>query len=208
MTVSSIHFTPPSFLYLSTNALIFGNSSGIRNGLLITSSTPASRVEEICSALAFAVTAITGTCLTKLPSPSNSRIRRVQLSPSMTGISISINTTSIWILLLLEAEPFQNQDFLRASMASPPWLARWTMQPFWRSCLARTFWLTRLSSTIRTFRGSSAGEEPLACGLLEGTSSVAEKALELRNVELLLGGRGSRGSSVSVRTVDERRTLM
>lgn len=45
----------------SINSSIFGTKSGIRNGLLTTSSIPASSAVLICSCLAFAVTAMIGT---------------------------------------------------------------------------------------------------------------------------------------------------
>lgn len=50
------------------NPLICGTSSGILKGFVTTKSIPASMATEICSERAFAVTAITGTCPTILPS--------------------------------------------------------------------------------------------------------------------------------------------
>ena len=90
--------------YLSNNSSILGTSSGILNGLDTTSSyaavsdhvvrtdpyaltIPASSAVCTCSARAFAVTAMIGTCPVNLPSLSNSLILLVHVNPSMTGIS-------------------------------------------------------------------------------------------------------------------------
>jgi hypothetical protein len=54
---------------------------------------PADIAVSICSNLAFAVTAMIGTCLTIVPSTSKSLINRAQVRPSMTGISRSIRMT-------------------------------------------------------------------------------------------------------------------
>lgn len=54
---------------------------------------PEARAVSICSLLAFAVTAMIGTCLTMPPDLSNLRISRAHVKPSMTGISRSIRIT-------------------------------------------------------------------------------------------------------------------
>jgi hypothetical protein len=63
---------------------IQAQSSGILNGLEITSSIPAFKATSTCSLLTFAVTAMTGTCALTTPSLCNSLIFLTQVSPSMT----------------------------------------------------------------------------------------------------------------------------
>lgn len=93
------------------NASICGSTSGIRNGFVRTRSIPVCIATAICSLLAFAVTAMTGTCARSSPSCCISRIRRTQLNPSITGISRSISRTDSGIgqimvpLLLLRWMP-------------------------------------------------------------------------------------------------------
>ena len=90
---------------LSINSSILGTRSRILNGFETTSSyikvsqepfvnmnisaltIPASSAVCTCSARAFAVTAIIGTWPVSIPSFSISRIFRVHVRPSMTGIS-------------------------------------------------------------------------------------------------------------------------
>ena len=95
-----------SFAYVSGNfpmsSSIFGISSGIRKGFGITSSwckcqyyfgtnlitqhtMPAFMAVSICSLLALAVTAMTGTWRMNFPSFSSSLIFLVHVNPSMTG---------------------------------------------------------------------------------------------------------------------------
>jgi hypothetical protein len=65
-------------------------SSGILNGFVMKPSTPASSACFICSARAFAETAIIGICLTMSLELCKSRMRWEQVNPSMMGISISM----------------------------------------------------------------------------------------------------------------------
>ena len=85
------------------------------------------------------------TWLVIFPSRSKSLILRVQVSPSMIGISKSININESSILSLSESGWSQSAVFRRKSKASTPWFATWTVQPLFRSCLERTFWFIRLS---------------------------------------------------------------
>ena len=87
---------------------------------------------SICSNRAFAVTAIIGTCLTIVPSASNSRIVLAQVRPSMIGISRSIR-----MIARSSPEvsfPVQKREDFKASSASPPWFATSAIKPMFVSC--------------------------------------------------------------------------
>jgi hypothetical protein len=78
---------------VSSNLEITEVSSGILNGFVMKSSIPASRASFVCSARAFAETAMIGMCLRMSPEPCNSRILFEQVRPSMIGISMSMRIT-------------------------------------------------------------------------------------------------------------------
>jgi hypothetical protein len=88
---------------------------------------PAASSVAICSLLALAVTAMMGTWRCSLPAFSSSRILLVQARPSMTGISLSMSTTSM--SMASGSAPFQNCEAVKRSSASPPWLATSVMMP-------------------------------------------------------------------------------
>lgn len=98
---------------------------------------PASVAIWICWLRAFAVTAITGTCLIISPLFWSSLILRTHVNPSMIGISRSINTIERWWPCSF---PAQKLVFWMNSIASRPWFAMLTWYPLFRSCLTNTFW--------------------------------------------------------------------
>lgn len=129
--VTSIHIPTPYYtprnhcqdeaLVQSTNRSILGKRSGMRKGLLMASSMPASMACLTCSGLAFADTAMTGMCPRISPDLCSERIVLTHCRPPMTGISRSIRMMST--LFSLEAWLCQWRVVLRKSRASWPWSA-------------------------------------------------------------------------------------
>lgn len=108
--------------YPPQNLSIIAVNASIRKGFVMTASNPTSIACFCCSALALAVTAIKGT-LPWFPSPfpSISRMRVEHSRPDITGISISINTTSSFV------PPGLQKCVVRTwSRASWPWFATTT----------------------------------------------------------------------------------
>jgi hypothetical protein len=75
----------------STKVSIFDNSSGILNGLLTTSSIPASFATAICSSRALAVIAMMGIWVSRAPDVSYAQIRAAASMPFIIGISMSMS---------------------------------------------------------------------------------------------------------------------